>query len=146
MSKLFFLLPLLLWQSQVTWEKDLNVAIKMASEKNKTVLLNFSGSDWCAPCIQMKKNIFNHPDFVTWSAQNLVLVNADFPRSKKNKLTADQQMHNDRIAEQYNRAGIFPLTVLLNPDGSIRKTWEGMPKLSAAEFVQEIKNNISHQP
>ncbi len=146
MSKLLFLLPLLMWQSQVKWETDLDAAIKMASEKNKTVLLNFSGSDWCAPCIQMKKNIFNHPDFISWSAENLVLVNADFPRSKKNKLTSEQQMRNERMAEQYNRTGIFPLTVLLNPDGSIRKSWEGMPKLSAAEFVEEIRKNISHHP
>lgn len=144
MYKLFlFLFPVLFWQTQLKWEPDLAAAQKKAGEQHKLVLLNFSGSDWCAPCIQLHKNIFSHPDFLSWYDQHLVLVNADFPRSKKNRLSAEQQMRNEKMAEQYNPQGIFPFTVLLNQDGSIRKVWEGQPKVSAAEFIREIDQSIS---
>jgi thioredoxin-related protein len=60
--------------------------LEIAKTENKNVLLYFSGSDWCAPCIKFKKFIVNSPEFQAFATDNLIVYNADFPRLSKNKL------------------------------------------------------------
>jgi len=122
-----------------TWQTDIKTAEQIAQTENKFIVLNFSGSDWCGPCIRMHKEIFNSDVFTKFAADNLVLVNADFPRSKKNQLSAEQQKKNDQMAETYNRNGVFPLTFLLTSDGKVVKQWEGYPNESADDFTNEVK-------
>ncbi|MFN4974718.1 MAG: thioredoxin family protein [Bacteroidota bacterium] len=139
MLKLFLYVFLWMgWGNQVKWETDMATAKKLAAEQHKMILLNFSGSDWCAPCIQMRREILNHPDFIAWANNHAILVNADFPRDKKNQLSKSQQELNNKLADQYNANGTFPLTLLLNHDGTVIKSWEGNPKKSAAAFIQEL--------
>jgi thioredoxin-related protein len=124
------------------WHYNLYDAEKIARENNKYVLLNFSGSDWCGPCIRMRKEIFDSEVFKNMADAELVLVNADFPRKKKNQPTADQQNINDEMADKYNRQGIFPYTLLLNSEGKVVKTWEGLPDETAETFTVDVKNGI----
>jgi thioredoxin-related protein len=124
------------------WHYNLYDAEKIARENNKYVLLNFSGSDWCGPCIRMRKEIFDSEVFKNMADAELVLVNADFPRKKKNQPTADQQNINDEMADKYNRQGIFPYTLLLNSEGKVVRTWEGLPDETAETFTVDVKNGI----
>ena len=71
----------------------------------------------------------------------MVLVNADFPRYKKNQLPANQQKINESIAELFNNKGIFPLTVLVNSDGKIIKSWDGFPS-SIDDFNEDLQQTI----
>jgi thiol-disulfide isomerase/thioredoxin len=103
------------------------------------MLLNFSGSDWCGPCIRLRKLVFESRVFISYADSNLVLINADFPRLKKNKLSKEQQKKNDRIADKYNPKGIFPYTALLDADGKIIRIWEGNPDLSPEQFTRQLK-------
>lgn len=121
------------------WETDFENAKKEAKSEHRYILLNFSGSDWCAPCIRMHKEIFESSSFTQYSDEHLVLVNADFPRLKKNSLSSDQQKKNDQLADIYNKDGKFPLTLLLTAEGKILKRWEGLPAISAAEFTSQVK-------
>jgi thioredoxin-related protein len=124
--------------------KQTEEAKKIARKEHKYILLNFSGSDWCGPCIRFHKEILENETFQTYASKNLVMVNVDFPRLKKNQLPAAQQKINDGIAERYNSQGIFPLTVLLTENGKILKQWEGYPKVTTSQFVDEIKGVIDH--
>jgi len=121
------------------WETDFNKAQQSAKSEHKLILLNFSGSDWCGPCIRMHKDIFEATNFTEYADKNLVLVNADFPRLKKHELSKDQQAKNDQLADKYNKDGIFPLTVLLNSDGKVLKEWRGLPPISSEEFTSQVK-------
>src|ERR1700710_1034786 len=96
------------------WLVNFEEAQQLASEKHRLILLNFSGSDWCGPCIRMKKEVFNSDTFENFASSNLVLLNADFPRSNKNKLTKEQVSRNEALAEKYNSKGKFPFTLLLD--------------------------------
>ena len=121
------------------WETDFEKAKEEAKSEHKCILLNFSGSDWCAPCIRMHKEIFENTAFTQYSDKHLVLVNADFPRLKKHSLSSDQQTKNDQLADNYNKEGKFPLTLLLTADGKILRTWEGFPPVSADRFTDQVK-------
>src|SRR6185295_17174708 len=107
------------------WLTDFEKAKQAASSEHKLILLNFSGSDWCGPCIRMHKEIFENSSFADYASSHLVLVNADFPRLKKHELSKEQQDKNDKLAGVYDKEGIFPLTVLLTADGKVLKEWKG---------------------
>src|SRR5438045_1399065 len=96
------------------WQHDFKNAQKEAIQKNRLILLNFSGSDWCIPCMRLKKEIFNSEVFNQMAIQQLELVNADFPRLKKNQSDKEQIKRNEELAEKYNPEGKFPFTVLLD--------------------------------
>ncbi len=64
---------------------------------HKMILVNFSGSDWCAPCIRLRKEILETAVFEKYAAEYLVLVRADFPRQEKNRLDKDQVKRNESL-------------------------------------------------
>jgi thioredoxin-related protein len=120
------------------WLTDWKVATDTAASTEKLILLNFSGSDWCGPCIRMHKEIFEDPAFASYAEKNLVLVSADFPRLKKNRLSEEQTKQNEKLADKYNPEGRFPFTVLLDSKGKVLKSWEGLPRATGQSFTDEI--------
>ena len=142
MKALLFLVLNSFLLSNVNWETDFNKAQQSAQAEHKFILLNFSGSDWCGPCIRMHKEIFDDVSFIEYAADHLVLVNADYPRLKKHELPKDQQKKNDQLADKYNKDGIFPLTLLLSADGKVMKEWQGLPPVSSEEFTKQLKEVI----
>lgn len=113
--------------------------LETAKSENKNVLLYFSGSDWCAPCVKFKKFMVNTPEFQTFATENLVIYNADFPRLSKNKLAKEIVKENETLADKYNSKGIFPLILLLDSEGNVIKKWEELPKETVEEFIAKLK-------
>jgi thioredoxin-related protein len=143
--KLLFLLPVF-FLSGVDWHNNLAEAKQIALKDHKYILLNFSGSDWCGPCMRMHNEIFESGVFKQMADTELVLVNADFPRYKKNQLSDKQQKINNEMAERYNAEGIFPYTLLLDVNGKVLRTWDGLPSESAEAFTMDVRNAIySHR-
>lgn len=99
------------------WHTSLATAQEKATRENKNIVLVFAGSDWCAPCIKLEKNILQSETFKTQAQKKWVLLRADFPRLKKNRLPQMQAEQNNQLAAKYNSNGYFPLVVLISPDG-----------------------------
>ncbi len=128
-----------------SWFTDWEQAQSKATKENKLILLNFSGSDWCAPCIKMKQEVFESEAFLSIAEKDLVLVRADFPRSKKNQLSKEQITHNEKLAEKYNTSGKFPLTLLIDPTGKVLKEWDGYAFASQDKFLAELREVLAKQ-
>jgi len=128
--------------SFVNWQTNFDAAKLQAKEKHEYILLNFSGSDWCGPCMRMRKEIFDSEVFSGLASSSLVMVNADFPRNKKNQLESSVKKQNEALADKYNPNGHFPFTLLLDADGKIIKLWDGLPKEDARQFTQVVKSII----
>jgi thioredoxin-related protein len=101
------------------WTYDIDNAKSIAEKENKTIILVFQGSDWCAPCIKLDQQIFQTEEFRSYSKSHFVMLKADFPRRKKNALNEEQQNHNNQLAEKYNQNGYFPYVVVLDKDGKV---------------------------
>ena len=129
----------LMMSSSDIWLSDFLKAQTIAQENHQMILINFSGSDWCGPCIQMHKDVFEKDTFKTYAKAHLVLLKADFHRSEKNKLLAQQLKKNNDLALKYNPDGDFPLTLLLDENLKVLKVWSGNPGLNSDNFVEEIK-------
>ncbi|SHL96555.1 Thioredoxin-like [Chryseobacterium carnipullorum] len=122
-------------------QNRLENAKKEAMENKELILLSFSGSDWCIPCIKLHKNIIETEDFSKLQSDKIIVyINADFPRNKKNQLSSDIKKENASLADQYNPKGLFPYTLLLNSDGKVVKKWEGLPSENALAFSKEIRD------
>lgn len=146
MKTLFVILFASFFFTNPTWLTDIEKAKNEASEKHELILMNFSGSDWCLPCIQLKRKIFDSDAFNKFSKDSLVLINADFPRLKKNKLSKEIIKGNEALADKYNPQGKFPYTLLLNAQGKILKQWDGLPDESPADFIAEVNAFANAQP
>ncbi len=109
-----------------------------AARDKKMILINFSGSDWCIPCIKMQRDFFENTFFQGMADSQLVIIHADFPRKKKNMPPPELVKRNEQLAELFNQSGSFPLTLLLNADLKVIKKWEGLPETSAEEFSKNI--------
>ena len=101
------------------WKPSFSEALATAKEQNKPLILVFTGSDWCAPCIKLDKKIWMSEEFKEYSASHYVLYKADFPRKKFNKLEDSLAGQNKRLADKYNPNGFFPLVVVLDSNQNV---------------------------
>ncbi len=122
------------------WQTDFEEAKKLATENNQKIILVFQGSDWCAPCIKLDREIWSTDEFKTYAKDHFVMLLADFPRKKKNKLSDSQQEKNNKLAEQYNKRGIFPFVAVLDKNGGILGS-TGYKKVNVLEYI-EILNSF----
>jgi thiol:disulfide interchange protein len=93
------------------WTTDLEKAFEKAKAEKKSVLVEFTGSDWCSPCIAMRKNVFTKKEFVDEASKKFVLVELDFPKGDK-----AVKEKNQPYAEKYNIEG-FPTVILFTAEG-----------------------------
>jgi thioredoxin-related protein len=119
------------------WKHNLEEAKKEALEQNKKILLVFSGSDWCGPCIKLEKNVWQSDAFRAESKKNWVLIKADFPKKKANLLSPELTKNNEKLAEKYNKEGNFPLVVLLDKTGKVIGE-KGYVNISAEDYIQAL--------
>src|SRR4030088_868823 len=120
------------------WQTDYEKALAMAKSQNKRVLLDFTGSDWCGPCIGLRKSVFLRPDFSAYAGKNLVLVEIDYPQRKKQSDELKKQ--NEKLSKQYgiDEKG-FPTVVLLDPAGKVVREFTGYDGDTTAGLIAWIE-------
>ncbi|MDN3689791.1 thioredoxin family protein [Cyclobacterium jeungdonense] len=121
------------------WQLDLKDAQKLALETDRKIVLVFSGSDWCAPCIKLDKEIWQSAEFQTYARENYVMLRADFPRKKANQLSEAQAIKNGKLAEKYNPNGYFPLVVILDNKAEVLGE-TGYKKMSPQEYISHLNS------
>lgn len=99
---------------KLKWLTNFETAKALALTQNKTLLINFTGSDWCPPCMMLEKEVFKQPEFAAYAAKHLVLLEVDFPHVKMQSL--EEKATNEKLAEQFGIEG-FPTVVLLDASG-----------------------------
>lgn len=120
------------------WETYFKRAAKKADRKDRYMLLDFTGSDWCGWCIKLNNEVFNKSEFKDYARKNLVLVEVDFPRKKKQKKSLEEQ--NADLALRYGVRG-YPTIIILAPDGTfVAKT--GYKRGGAEKYVAHLEKLI----
>src|ERR1051326_4569834 len=116
------------------WQTDYGKALATAKSENKRVLLDFTGSDWCGPCIELRKRVLSSKEFAAYAAKNLVLVEIDYPQRKKQ--SAELKKQNEELSRQYgiDEKG-FPTIVLLDPAGKVIHEFTGYDGASTADII-----------
>lgn len=119
------------------WQTDINVAKEIASKESKPIILVFQGSDWCAPCIKLDREIWSTDTFKKYAKENYIMLKADFPRRKKNALSEVQTKANALLAEKYNKQGFFPFVVVLDSSGKVLGE-SSYKKTTPENYIKEL--------
>jgi len=127
--------------SEIIWLTNFEEAKKEAKSSNKTLLLNFTGSDWCGWCIRLHNEVFAKPEFAEYAKNNLVCVKLDFPRRTVLDPTTAQQ--NEQLAQRFSITG-FPTIILADGEGSpIART--GYQAGGPENYVKHLQGFISQK-
>jgi protein disulfide-isomerase len=118
------------------WMTDLPKAQAKAKAEKKLVFMDFTGSDWCPPCIELKKNVLSSPEFEKFAKENLVLVEVDFPTSKPQ--TEELKKANEALSQKFKVEG-FPTVVVLDGDGKQLSRGEGFVGKKPKEFIAKLE-------
>ncbi len=124
-----------------TWVTNIEDAKAQATKENKNILLVFSGSDWCAPCMKLEKVVWKSEEFKQEAESKWVLLRADFPKKKGNQLSPELTASNKKLAEKYNKGGNFPLVVVLDKTGKVIGM-TGFKNVSAEEYIKMINSLV----
>ncbi|MFK7970323.1 MAG: thioredoxin family protein [Bacteroidia bacterium] len=142
---LAFMLVLLGAISSLTaqeFETDFATAQKLSKETGKPILILFSGSDWCRPCIALHNAVFENDAFKEYATDNVILYHADFPRRPENQLPAEIKSINQKLQNKYQIRGL-PTTVVLSSDGQILGKMVGNPSGTYEGYMKALKGYLA---
>lgn len=103
------------------WLTDFEEAKKLSEKTGRTILADFSGSDWCGWCIKLDKEVFATDEFKEYAKDNLVLLLVDSPnpRGEAFKKQSDEvKKQNRELIQKYGIRG-FPTVLFLDKDGEV---------------------------
>jgi thiol:disulfide interchange protein len=93
------------------WTTNLDSALSSAKKNKKFVLAQFTGSDWCPPCMMIHKEVFSKSSFTGPASKKFILVKIDMPKANKS-LT----LKNRKVMRDYKVTGV-PTVLLFGDDG-----------------------------
>ena len=103
-------------KDNLKWYDSVEKAVEVAKKENKSILVNFTGSDWCIWCKRLSAEVFSQKEFADYANKNLVLVKIDFPQNIQQSEAT--KAYNNQLAQVYRIEG-FPTIVLLNKSGNV---------------------------
>lgn len=118
------------------WETNYKKAQEQAKSQSKLLLMEFSGSDWCGPCMLMDKEVLSRPEFTDYAKKNLVLMEVDFPRRKMQPDEVKKQ--NEELASRY-QVEVLPTFIVLNGEGKLIWRFYGLYEDGPKAFIAELE-------
>ncbi|BAE80949.1 thioredoxin/thiol-disulfide isomerase [Chlamydia felis Fe/C-56] len=100
--------------SQLVWYVDYNEAVKKSQSSALPMLIFFSGSDWNAMCMKIRKEVLASSEFSKKVNGNFVCLEVDFPKYSSQSETLRSQ--NSYLKTKF-KIDEFPCLLLLSHDG-----------------------------
>ncbi len=119
------------------WTTNVEEALVKAKKEKKSVLLEFTGSDWCPPCMMMHKKVFSKKSFVKKASKKFILVTIDFPNKNPELKKA-----NRKYLDKY-KVNAFPTVVLLDEEGKEFDRFTASRYPSVKKFLDHINKSLT---
>lgn len=123
-----------------SWYTNIEKAAEVAAKEKKAVLVEFTGSDWCGPCMALKANVFDSPEFKELADPSLVLVELDYPR--KRKMDDAQKKYNEEQKNKFSISG-FPTVFLLDDKGNV--FWKRVGGGQKEAYLEALKKGLENK-
>lgn len=123
-------------EAAAEWHADYDAAAKVAKAENKDLLVDFTGSDWCPPCMRLEQDVFSKPEFLASAKKDFVLVKLDFPRGEEAKKKVPHPERNEELRDKFEVTG-YPTVLLLDSSGEVYGSTGYRPG-SPAEYVEHL--------
>lgn len=129
------------------WLVKIEEAHALSEKTGKPIMANFTGSDWCGWCKRLDAAVFNKPEFKKWAAENVVLLELDYPRRKQIPSAIRQQ--NASLQQAFGVRGFPTVWVFKLEEGeqagqiSIIGLGKTGYKSNVKEFTSDIDRMIA---
>ena len=97
---------------EARWSTSVEDAGIAAKADQKDIFLFFTGSDWCAPCILLEKEVLHTREFEEYADERLVLVVLDFPLDEE-RVSPEQAAHNEKWSKHFGVGG-YPTVLMVD--------------------------------
>ena len=124
------------------WGHDWEAAKAQAKKENKPILINFTGTDWCGWCIRLEKEVFTKKAFKDYAKENLVLMEVDFPRKKKQ--SDEVKAQNKKLDKEFKIEG-YPTIFLLDAEGNKISGDIGYREGGPEKYVEHLKSLLKEK-
>jgi protein disulfide-isomerase len=125
-----------------SWLTDLPAAQAEARAEHKFILVDFTGSDWCPACMEFEKKVLDSPEFQSYTAKNLVVLELDFPDKKPQ--TDALKKANAALKDKYNVEG-YPTLLVLDQNGKEIGRQLGYDAKGPAAFIDTLEKIEAHK-
>jgi len=129
-------------ENSLKFESNIEKAFENAKAEGKYVLVYFSGSDWCRPCMQLHLEVFESEQFLDFAKLNLLIVRLDFPSKDENKLSEEQFEYNNKMAQTLNKKGVFPYLILYDSAQNELLDIAGYNRSGPEEIIKLLKSKM----
>ncbi len=118
------------------WMTNVDDALAKAKKDNKPVMVEFTGSDWCPPCIMMHEKVFSKKEFIQKASAKFILVKIDIPNSDK-----ELKKKNSKVLKKYQVKGV-PTVILFGADGKEFDRFTASQFPSVTEFLAHLDSAL----
>ena len=119
---------------------DFEKAKAQAAKEEKSILMEFTGSDWCPPCKALATNVLTQDVFKTEMPKNFVLLKLDSPRDKS-KQTPEEIEQYKVLSAKYGIQGV-PTIFLADAKGRPYYQTVGYSGDPADKYVANLKEQL----
>lgn len=120
------------------WEVDFAAAKKAAAAEGKDVLMEFTGSDWCPPCMLLEAEVLSRDVFINEAPKYFALLKLDNPHNKT-KQTSPEVEQYERLSKEYEVQSV-PTVILADATGKPYAKVIGYGGGDAADYMAHLKN------
>lgn len=118
------------------WHTNIETAIDLSEKSGKPIFAFFTGKEWCSWCKKLDRQILSQEAFKTYAKENLILLELDFPRGKRN-LPAKQI----ELARKFSIQG-YPTVILMDAKTNHIAT-TGYEAMSPEQYTDHLKSLLS---
>ena len=111
-----------------------------AAKEGKSILMEFTGSDWCPPCKALTANVLSKEVFKTEIPKSFVLLKLDSPRDKS-KQTPEEIEQYKVLSAKYGIQGV-PTIFLADAKGRPYYETVGYSGDPADKYVANLKEQL----
>ena len=114
------------------WLTDVSQAIEQSKVSGKPIFAFFTGKELCSWCKKLERQVLSQDSFINYAKENLVLLELDFPRGRRN--LPQKQIE---LARKFKIKG-YPTVILMDSStNKIAKT--GYEAMSPQQYVDHVK-------
>ncbi len=115
------------------WLISIEEGVKQAKAEKKLVMIEFTGSDWCPPCMMMAKKVFGKSAFLKGVKKDYVIVKLDMPNSNP-----DLKKANEELLRKYKVRGI-PTVLLFDAEGKEFSRFVASQHRTVKDFLKKLE-------
>ncbi|MDG2014894.1 MAG: thioredoxin family protein [Pirellulaceae bacterium] len=123
--------------------RDLAAAKSQAAKEGKSIMMLFTGSDWCPPCMALHEAVFTSEEFNSKIPEECVLLVLDSPRDQSSTTSEEKQQYKSMSAE-FGVEGV-PSIFLTDADGKPYHSQSGYGGNAANAWVSDLLAQVKPQ-